>query len=76
MQLEIVRQAISLFDNATVPGVTVRSAFLWSDDQSWRDEYAQVDASNREALLRKGELRRQQQALAKAEGKMRVPMID
>ena len=76
MQLEIVRQAISLFDSSAVPGVTVRSPFLWSDDQSWRDKYARVDVSNRAALLRKGELRREQQALAKGAGKTRVPMID
>jgi hypothetical protein len=76
MQLEIVRQAMTLFDSATVSGVTVRSAYLWSDDQSWRDRYARVDASNREALLRKGERRRQQQALARAEGRTRIPMID
>ena len=76
MQLEIVRQAIDLFDTATIPGVTVRSAFVWSDEQCWRDKYARVDASNQEALLRKGEQRRQQQTLAKTEGRTRVPMID
>lgn len=76
MQLDIVRQAVSLFETATVARTTVRAPFEWSDDQSWRDLYARVDDSNREALRRKGELRRQHQAAAKVSGKTRAPMID
>lgn len=76
MQLDIVRQALSLFESATEPRTIVRSPHQWSDDQSWRDRYARVDDSNREALRRKGEQRRQQQSVARASGKTRAPMID
>ncbi|MBT8146914.1 MAG: hypothetical protein KJN90_08670 [Gammaproteobacteria bacterium] len=76
MQLAIVRQAAELFESATSSRTTVRAPFEWSRDQSWRDRYSRVDDSNREALRRKGEARRQQQATAKASGKNRAPMID
>jgi D-proline reductase (dithiol) PrdB len=76
MQLAIIRQAVDLYAAATRPRTTVRAPFEWSTDQSWRDRYARVDDSNREALRRKGELRRQQQLSAKSAGKTRAPMID
>jgi len=76
MQMAIVRQAVSLYETAFEARTTVRAPFEWSDDQSWRDLYSRVDDSNREALRRKGESRRQQQAAAKASGKTRAPMID
>ena len=76
MQLDIVRQALSLFESATAPRTIVRSRHQWSEDQSWRDRYARVDDSNREALRKKGEQRRQQQSMARASGKTRAPMID
>ena len=76
MQLAIIRQAVSLFESATEARTVVRAPFEWSEDHSWRDRYSRVDDSNREALRAKGELRRQQQAAAKASGKTRVPMID
>jgi len=75
MQLAIVRQAVSLFDSATAPFTTVRAQFSWSDDQSWRDSYAQVDATNRKSLRVKGQQRRQQQAAAKVAGENRAPLI-
>ena len=76
MQLAIVRQGLGMFDTATQAGTLLRAPFEWSEDQSWRDCYARVDDSNREALRRKGEQRRQQQTAAKASGKGRAPMID
>ena len=76
MQLEIVRRAVSLFDTASAARTTEQAPFQWSDDQAWRQKYARVDDSNREALRLKGEQRRQQQAQSKAAGNKRVPMID
>ena len=76
MQLAIIRQAVSLFETAAQARTTVRAPFEWSEDQTWRESYARVDESNREALRRKGDLRRQQQAAAKASGNIRAPMID
>lgn len=76
MQLAIIRQALDLFETAESPRTIRRAPFEWSTDQSWRDNYARVDDSNRETLIRKGEMRRQQQAQAKASGNTRVPMID
>jgi hypothetical protein len=76
MQLEIVRQALGLFDSAAGPRTLVRAPFSWSDDQSWRDSYLRVTDANRAALLRKGEERRRQQAEARAAGKVRAPLID
>jgi len=76
MQLEIVRQALTLFEQARQPRLTVRAPFEWSTDQGWRDLYARVDEENLEALRRKGEQRREQQARARAAGQVRVPMID
>jgi len=76
MQLAIVRQALDLFTTVSQPRTTVRAPFEWSPDHAWRDLYARVDDSNREALRRKGELRRQQQQSAKSAGKTRAPMID
>ena len=76
MQLDIVRQALGLFESASGPRTIVRSPYQWSEDQSWRDRYARVDDSNREALRKKGEQRRQQQSAVRASGKTRAPMID
>ncbi len=76
MQLAIVGQALSLFDSATRPRTTATAPYQWSEDQSWRDRYARVDDSNRDALMRKGEQRRRQQKQAKVNGTTRAPMID
>jgi hypothetical protein len=76
MQLEIVRQALTQLHSAQRPRTTVRAPFEWSADQRWRSNYARVDEKNRDALRRKGEQRRAQQAEARAAGQVRVPMID
>jgi D-proline reductase (dithiol) PrdB len=75
MQLDIVRQAIGLFDTARSGRTTVKAQVSWDHDQSWREDFCRVDDSNREALRLKGEQRRQQQLQAKTSGKTRSPMI-
>jgi hypothetical protein len=40
----------------------MQTPFRWSEDESWREVYARVDDSNREALKKEGEARRALQA--------------
>lgn len=75
MQQQIMQQALELLQNAKTPNSTARTPFVWSEDNSWRDDYAHVDNSNREKLRVKGEQRRQQQVGDKAAGQKRAAMI-
>ncbi len=74
-QIGIVHQALKLLKKAKAPETTHRSTLGWRQGDGWRDDYAKVDDSNREALRQRGENRRQQQAAAKAAGENRAPMI-
>lgn len=74
MQREIVQQGLRLIEHADEPRTTERSPFGWKDD-SWRDDYAKIDDSNREELRLRGERRRQQQLADRAAGKSRAAMI-
>ena len=75
MQDEIIRQAMSLLESAEGANTVARTPFTWGEDCSWRDDYARVDDSNREALRLRGKVRRRQQARDKADGKSRVAMV-
>ena len=75
MHQAILKQALALFETATAANTVERTPFVWSEDNSWRDVYARVDDSNRERLRALGEERRQQQAVVKASGETRAPMI-
>ncbi|NKB32132.1 MAG: hypothetical protein GKR91_03445 [Pseudomonadales bacterium] len=75
MQLSIISQAIALLRTATTANTTEKAPYIWSADNSWRDDYAKVDDSNREELARRGEERRRRQTEDKAEGIDRVAMI-
>jgi len=75
MQLEIVKQALGLFESAREANTMERAAFSWSEDNGWRDAYARVDDSNRQRLQQLGEERRALQATRKADGDKRAPMI-
>ena len=75
MQLSIISQAVAMLKNAESPNTTERTPYTWSDDNSWRDDYARVDDSNREELRLRGEQRRQRQAEDKVSGKVRSAMI-
>lgn len=74
MQLQIIQQGLQLIEKAQTPGTIERTAFSWKDD-SWREDYALIDDSNREELRLRGERRRQQQIDDKAAGKSRMAMI-
>ena len=71
MQQAITAMAVDLLESAPYPRTTVQAPFRWEDD-TWRARYMQVDESNREALRRAGEDRRERQARAKAEGRVRT----
>ncbi|MDD9891612.1 MAG: hypothetical protein OXU30_14900 [Gammaproteobacteria bacterium] len=75
MQLSIISQAIALFRTATSANTMEQTPYLWSADNSWRDDYARVDDSNREELAKRGEARRKRQAEEKATGIERAAMI-
>ncbi len=74
-QISIVRRGLKLLGEAEGPNTTWRSSLGWRGGDDWRDEYARVDDSNREALRLRGEKRRQQQLAARASGAARAPMI-
>jgi len=61
MQREIVAMALDLLESARLPRTTVQTPFPWSDDESWKQNYARVDPERIEALRRAGERRRAQQ---------------
>jgi hypothetical protein len=66
MQREIVRQALTLFQTAKAPRTTVKAPFSWKEDGAvWRARYGRVDPADKERLLKLGEERRRQQAMAK-----------
>ena len=61
MQRAIVGMALALVESARFPRTTVQTPFRWSEDESWRQNYARVDPERIEALRRAGERRRAQQ---------------
>jgi hypothetical protein len=66
MQREIVRNALKLFETASVPRTTVKAPFVWHEDGAiWRARYGRVDPQNRERLSKLGDERRAKQARAK-----------
>jgi len=75
MQMQFARRALDLIANATAPETVTRNPETWPGDNSWRDDYARVDDSNRAELMARGEARRKQQADAKNAGIKRAQMI-
>ncbi len=65
MQRAIVGMALDLLESARLPRTTVQTPFSWSDDETWKQNYARVDAERMEALRRAGERRRAQQGEGK-----------
>jgi hypothetical protein len=72
MQRQIVSYALDLLESARVARTTIQTPFRWSEDESWKQNYARVDAEKIAALKRAGEKRRAQQQGARAEGKVRT----
>jgi len=65
MQRAIAGMALDLLESARLPRTTVQTPFQWSDDESWKQNYARVDPERMEALRRAGERRRAQQTAGK-----------
>lgn len=65
MQRAIVGMALDLVESARLPRTSVQTPFFWSDDESWKQNYARVDPERIEALRRAGERRRAQQEASK-----------
>ena len=65
MQRAIVAMALDLLESARLPRTTVQTPFRWSDDESWKQNYARVDGERLEALRRAGEQRRARQTAKK-----------
>jgi len=42
MQRAIVSLGLDLLEQAFAPRTTVQTPFVWSEDQSWRDEYMRI----------------------------------
>ena len=72
MQAAIVDAAIDLFETASEPGNVVTMPYRWSDDESWRDGYFEVNETNIDALRRAGEERRATRADLRATGQVRT----
>lgn len=69
MQVATLDLALDLAQSATAPRTTVQTPYVWSEDDSWRDRYMQID--DPDALAAQGNRRRRRQALEKAEGRSR-----
>ena len=68
MQRKSVELALNLAETATASGTVISTDFRWSDSDDWKENYARVDDSNRQALLQMGEENRRQRALNHARG--------
>ena len=68
MQRAITGYALDLLESARLPRTTVQAPFLWSEDDSWKERYARVDAEQAAKLEAAGDARRARQERAKQEG--------
>lgn len=57
MHTRIVRQALTLFEDAAQPNTTLESGESWGSD-AWRERFLQVTDENRAELAKKGALLR------------------
>ncbi|MDP2854463.1 MAG: hypothetical protein Q8O28_09515 [Smithellaceae bacterium] len=64
MQQSIAGIALDLLERAWMPRTTIQTPYQWHNDE-WREVFMKVDATNREALAREGEKRREFQAKVK-----------
>ncbi len=46
MQRSIVAGGLDLLESARAPRTTVQTPFVWSADQSWRDDYMRLEAAD------------------------------
>ena len=62
MQRAITGFALDAVSNATLSRSTVQTPFVWSEDMSWKQNFARVDEESLEKLRKAGEARRTRQA--------------
>jgi hypothetical protein len=70
-QRRIVELGLSLFETAKVPRHTTHAPVRWSEDDGWRQRYAEVKPEEVARLKAAGDARRALRASLKAEGKTR-----
>ena len=58
MQRAVVATGLNLFAAADGPGTVVRTPYLWSPDETWRERYLEVREEDLAALAAKGAARR------------------
>jgi hypothetical protein len=46
MQRAIVGLGLELLEKAFVPRTTLQTPFVWSEDQSWRDDYMRIEPTS------------------------------
>jgi hypothetical protein len=67
MQLDTVRNALALVNNADEP-VVVESELTWDTNEDWKQNFMKIDDSNREQLKRMGEENRRRRRELKEKG--------
>ena len=60
MQIQIIKMALTLLEEAKFPRSTIQTPFKWHTHK-FRKEYMEVNDSNRAILARAGEIRRARQ---------------
>jgi hypothetical protein len=66
-----VSEGLDLLARAGAPGTTVHAAVRWSDDDDWRQRYAEVRPEDRARLHAEGDARRAQREQLKADVRVR-----
>ena len=68
MQKSSILTALNLALVADQAGSIISTGFQWSENEDWKKNYARVDESNREELLRLGDENRKRRALNNSTG--------
>jgi hypothetical protein len=68
MQRSSILTALSLATEANQAGSIILTGFRFSESEDWKANYARVDESNREELLRLGEENRKRRAMNNSAG--------
>jgi hypothetical protein len=71
MQRTIVLTGLDLLESADGPRTIVQTPFVWSEDESWKDQYMHVDPSKLDDYRAQGEVRQAAREAAKAAGRLR-----
>ncbi len=70
-QAALTSLALDVLERSIVPLTTVQAPVVWGDDD-WRANYMRVDDSNRAELAAAGAARREEQQVAKTDGRART----